>query len=187
MLTYSHNHARGILLWQCSCHRNAKENFESFFNCDAKFNISDYYGTQVYFFSVWCWFLCVTSLTMTSSMLKSSLKFWDTSFKFWLCPWIVIWFFFTSLCGRQISYKPWSFQNTGKYWNNEALALNWIGYCKNTFASFRKWFVVSSSVLLNSVNEWLLSCIRPFSCLHDQLSSIYSIRSTHTEDWLNPI
>ena len=39
------------------------------------FNISDYYGTQVYFFSVSCWFLCVTSLTVTSSMLKASLKF----------------------------------------------------------------------------------------------------------------
>ena len=35
MLTYSHNHAPGILLWQCSCHRNEKQNSESFFNYDA--------------------------------------------------------------------------------------------------------------------------------------------------------
>ena len=35
MLTYSHNHAPGILLWQCSYHRNEKQNSESFFNYDA--------------------------------------------------------------------------------------------------------------------------------------------------------
>ena len=35
MLTYMHDHAPGILLWQCFCHRNEKQNSESFFNYDA--------------------------------------------------------------------------------------------------------------------------------------------------------
>ena len=35
VLTYSHNHAPGILLWQCSYHRNEKQNSEIFFNYDA--------------------------------------------------------------------------------------------------------------------------------------------------------
>ena len=39
------------------------------------------------FFSLRCWLLCMTSLAVTSSMLKTSVKFWGTSFKFWLCPW----------------------------------------------------------------------------------------------------
>ena len=32
---WAHNHAPGILLWQCSCHRNEKQNSESFFNYDT--------------------------------------------------------------------------------------------------------------------------------------------------------
>ena len=39
------------------------------------------------FFSLRCWFLCMTSLAVTPSMLKTSVKFWGTSFKFWLCLW----------------------------------------------------------------------------------------------------
>ena len=32
-------------------------------------------------------FFCMTSLDVTSSTLKTSLKFWGTAFKFWLRPW----------------------------------------------------------------------------------------------------
>ena len=32
---YTHNHALGILIWQCPCHRNGKQNSESFFNYDT--------------------------------------------------------------------------------------------------------------------------------------------------------
>ena len=39
------------------------------------------------FFSLRCWFLFMTSLAVTSSMLETSVKFWGTSFKFWLRPW----------------------------------------------------------------------------------------------------
>ena len=35
ILTYPHNHAPEILLWRCSCHRNEKQTFKSFFNYDA--------------------------------------------------------------------------------------------------------------------------------------------------------
>ena len=38
-------------------------------------NISDYYGTQNYFFSLRCWLLCMMSLAVTSSILKTSVKF----------------------------------------------------------------------------------------------------------------
>ena len=41
--------------------------------------------TQV-FFSLRCSFLCMTSLAVRLSMLKTSVKFWGTSFKLWLCP-----------------------------------------------------------------------------------------------------
>ena len=86
MLTYMHNHAPGILLWQCSCHRNEKQNSEPFFNYDA--NLTSVITMELkFFFSLRCWFLCVTSLAVTWSMLKISLKFWGTSFKFWLHLW----------------------------------------------------------------------------------------------------
>ena len=64
-----------------------KNKFRVFFQLWCLFNISDYYGTQVYFVSLQCWFLCMTSLVVTSSILKTSVKFWGTSFKSWLCPW----------------------------------------------------------------------------------------------------
>ena len=65
MLTYMHNHAPGILLWQCFCHRTEKNSrFSSFQR----------------------WFLSMTSLAVTSSMLKFSVKFGGTSFKFCLRP-----------------------------------------------------------------------------------------------------
>ena len=87
MLTYSHNHAPGILLWQCSCHRNEKQNFKSFFNYDANLTSVITIELKFIFLCLRCWLLCMTSLTVTSSMLKTSLKFSGTSFKFWLRPW----------------------------------------------------------------------------------------------------
>ena len=84
MLTCSHNHVPGILLWQCSCHRNEKQNSESFFNYDANLTSVITMELKFIFFSLRCWFLCMTSLVVTSS--KTSVKFWGTSFKFWLRP-----------------------------------------------------------------------------------------------------
>ena len=81
MLTYTHNHAPGILLWQCFCHRNEKQNSESFFNYDA--NLTSVITMELkYFSSLRCWFHCMTSLALTSSSLKISGKFLDTTFKF---------------------------------------------------------------------------------------------------------
>ena len=72
MLTYSHNHAPGILLWNCSYLRNAKQN--SFFNYDAK--LTSLITMELKnFFSLRCWFPCMTSLAVKSSMLKTSVKF----------------------------------------------------------------------------------------------------------------
>ena len=89
MVTYTHNHAPEILLWQCSCHRNKKNSFKlqkSFFNYDA--NLTSVIAMELkFFFSLRCWFLCMMSLALTSAILKTSVKFWGTSFKFWLCPW----------------------------------------------------------------------------------------------------
>ena len=87
MLTYSHNHAPGILLWQCSCHRNEKQNSESFFNYDANLTSVITMELKFIFFSFRCWFLCMTSIAVSSSLLKTAAKFWGTSFKFWLRPW----------------------------------------------------------------------------------------------------
>ena len=87
MLIDTHNHALGILLWQCSCHRNEKQNSESFFNYDANLTSVITMELKFIFFSLRCWFLCMTSLAVTSSMLKTSVKYWVTSFKFWLRPW----------------------------------------------------------------------------------------------------
>ena len=85
MLTYTQDHAPGILLWQCSCHRNEKQNSDSFFNYDV--NLTSVITMELkFFFSLRCWFLCMTSLSVTPSMLKTSVKFWGISFKFWLRP-----------------------------------------------------------------------------------------------------
>ena len=54
-----------------SYHRNEKQNSESFFNHDANLT----YGTEVYFLCLRCWFLCMTSLAVTPSMLKTSVEF----------------------------------------------------------------------------------------------------------------
>ena len=63
-----------------------KTKFRVFLQLWCWFNICGYYGTQIYFFSLRYWFLCMMSLAVTSSMLKFSVKFWGTSFKFWLRP-----------------------------------------------------------------------------------------------------
>ena len=55
-------------------------------------------------------------------------------------------FFFVCLWRRQMPYKPWWLQNTGKYWNGQALTLDGTGYRGNTFFTFREWFVISFSV-----------------------------------------
>ena len=75
MLTYSHNHAREILLWQCSFHINEKQNSKSFFNYDANLTSVITMKLKFIFFSLRCWFHCITSLAVTSSKLKTSLKF----------------------------------------------------------------------------------------------------------------
>ena len=49
MLTYSHNHAPGILLWQCSWQRNEKQISESFFNYDT--NLTSVITMELKFFS----------------------------------------------------------------------------------------------------------------------------------------
>ena len=56
MLTYTHNHAAGILLWECSYHRNGKQNSEPFFNFDA--NLSSVIAMELKF----VFFLCVVGL-----------------------------------------------------------------------------------------------------------------------------
>ena len=58
MLTYTHNHA---------------ENSESFYNYDA--NLTSVITIELKFIFWRCWFLCMTTLAMPSSMLKTSLKF----------------------------------------------------------------------------------------------------------------
>ena len=82
MLTYTDSHAPEIFLWRCSCHRNEKQNSNSFFNYDS--NLTSVITTELNFFSLRCSFLCMTSLSVTPSVLKTSVKFWVTSFKFWL-------------------------------------------------------------------------------------------------------
>ena len=55
MLTFTHNHAPGILLWQCPCHRNEKQNSESFFNYDANLTsvITMELKSIFFFFAMW--------------------------------------------------------------------------------------------------------------------------------------
>ena len=87
MLTYTDNHAPDISLWQCACLRNEKQNSNFFFNYDANLMSVITMELKFIFFSLRFWFLCMMSLAGTSSMLKTSVKFWTTSFKFWLRPW----------------------------------------------------------------------------------------------------
>ena len=63
MLTYTNNHSPVTLLWRCSWDSNEKQNSKSFFNYE------DYYEVEVYFFSLRCWFLHMTSLAVTLSTL----------------------------------------------------------------------------------------------------------------------
>ena len=82
MLTYTHNHALGILLWQCSCHRNEKQNSEPFFNYDA--NLTSVITMELKVIMLVS--LCDVIICDASSMLKTFVKFWGTFFRFWLCP-----------------------------------------------------------------------------------------------------
>ena len=94
MLTYSHNHAPGILLWQSCCHRNEKQNSKSFFNYDANLTSVITMELKFIFFALRCWFLRMTSTHVTSSTLKTFVKFWGFSFKLWLRPcrwWLWFW------------------------------------------------------------------------------------------------
>ena len=85
MLTYTHNHAPGILLWHGSCHRNKNPNSKSFFNYDANLTKVITIELKVFgvFFTMLVSLYCV-DLAVALSMLKTSVKFWGTSFKFWL-------------------------------------------------------------------------------------------------------
>ena len=106
MLTYLHNHEPGILLWQCSCHRNEKQNSESFLNYDANLTSLITVELKFIFFSLRCWFLCITSLAVTSSTLKTSVKFWGVSFKFWLRPWWMLTRKLVSRCNERSGNHP---------------------------------------------------------------------------------
>ena len=73
MLTYTHNHALGILLWQCFCHRNEKQNFQSFFSYNV--NLTSVITKELKFFFLcelarFFFFFFFASLAVTSSMLK---------------------------------------------------------------------------------------------------------------------
>ena len=120
MLTYTHNHA---------------ENSESFYNYDA--NLTSVITIELKFIFWRCWFLCMTTLAMPSSMLKTSLKFWGTSFKFWIHPWnleliskvkpvsqhsINKWYVVAKETCRENTKAreecPW--RNSGKHWNSSS-------------------------------------------------------------------
>ena len=93
MLTYTHNHAPGILLWHGSCHRNKNPNSKSFFNYDANLTKVITIELKVFgvFFAMLVSLYCV-DLAVALSMLKTSVKFWGTSFKFCLrpCPYLFL-------------------------------------------------------------------------------------------------
>ena len=74
MLTYTDNNAPGISLCLCSYHGSEKQNSESFFNYDANSTSVITMELIFIFFPLRCWFLCMTSLVVTSSMLKTSVK-----------------------------------------------------------------------------------------------------------------
>ena len=67
MLIYTHNHIPGTLLRQYSSYRNEKQNSKSFFNDDANLTLVITMELNFIFFSLWCWFLCMASLAVTSS------------------------------------------------------------------------------------------------------------------------
>ena len=83
-------HTRITMHWRSCCEVvlaiEMKRKFEVFLQLWCYFNISDYYGSQVYFFCLRYWFPCMTSLAVTSSTLKNSVEFWGTFFRFWLRP-----------------------------------------------------------------------------------------------------
>ena len=93
MLTYSHNHVPGILLWQCFCLRNAKQNSDSFFNYDA--NLTWVMTTElkiIFFLSMLVSLYDVISCDIIN--VKNFRKIWGTSFKFWSRPYHVPCYFY---------------------------------------------------------------------------------------------
>ena len=60
-----------------------------------------------FIFSLRCWFLCTTTLPVTLPMLKTSMKFWGTSFELWLRPCLVYFLYiFYALCTICVFYVP---------------------------------------------------------------------------------
>ena len=70
--------------WRCSCLWNEKQSSTSFFNYDAKLTSVITMGTLVYFFSLAMFFCDVMSCDVIN--VKNFMKFWGTSFEFWLRP-----------------------------------------------------------------------------------------------------
>ena len=100
-------------------HNQEKQNSESFFNYDA--NLTSVITMELkFFFSLRCWFFCMTSLAVRSSMLKTSVKLWDTSFKFWLRP-----------CRSKLIFSFWQKQPLIKNVGNHGW-LRMKNYRKNT-------------------------------------------------------
>ena len=89
MLTFTHNHAPGILLWQFPCHRNEKQNSESFFNYDA--NLTSVIIMELkfmfFFFAMLISLYDVISCDIINVKNFRESTFRGTSFKFWLRPW----------------------------------------------------------------------------------------------------
>ena len=112
MLTYTHNHAPEILLWRCSCLQH-DASLTSVITMELKL-----------FFSLRCWFLCMTSLAVTSSMLKTSVKFWGPSFKFWLRPCIWYWKYYKTSIKYNMKNKYFAIPN--KY---TIKVTRWRGRC----------------------------------------------------------
>ena len=81
-----------IVLWSRHTNFNLKS-IEIFNNLILKMLIKQYWLLweicRVSFLKRCC-FSCMTSLAVTSSTIKTSMKFWGTAFKFWLRPWSYI-------------------------------------------------------------------------------------------------
>ena len=104
-------------------------------------------GTLVNFFSdfgFFVYFFCMTLLAVTSSMLKTSMKFWRTSFKFWLRPCNI-------LC-RGVSFELHVLRIIRKYLTTDKAKL----FCKIFINSHLK----VHSCKLKSINKWSLTCFK---------------------------
>ena len=101
---------------------------KSFFKYDA--NLTSVITMELNFilFPLRCWFLCITSLAVTSSMLKTSVKFWVISFKFWLhlCP-IEFWVKYLALSYSFPTKDNFEWFCMGRLGNNIPLMLDSLG------------------------------------------------------------